>query len=145
MHYYFDVLKRYWDFNGRTARKEFWMFALITTIISIALMIVDLTDVLGTQIVLHQWAPIGGDPAAGIDPTTVRPLEIGLLQNIYTLAVFLPSLGIAVRRLHDTGRSGWWWLMNFICCVGWIVLLVFYVTRGTEGDNKYGPDPLATS
>jgi uncharacterized membrane protein YhaH (DUF805 family) len=143
MHYYFDVLKRYWDFNGRTARKEFWMFALITTIISIALMIIDL--VIGTQIVLYQPATFGGDTATGIAPITPAPIEIGMLQNIYTLAVFLPSLGVAVRRLHDTGRSGWWWLMNFICCVGWIVLLVFYVTRGTVGDNKYGPDPLSTN
>ena len=140
MHYYFDVLKRYCDFNGRTARKEFWMFVLISTIISIILSIID--NIIGTQIVLHQWAPIGGDAAAGIDPTTIRPLEIGSLQSVYTLAVLLPSIGVAVRRLHDTGRSGWWWLLNFICCIGWIVLLVFYCLPSTQGDNKYGPDPL---
>lgn len=140
MHYYFDVLKRYWDFDGRTARKEFWMFILISMIITIILAIVD--GVIGAQIVLYQWAPIAGDPAAGIEPTTIRPVEIGILQNIYALAVFLPSLGVAIRRLHDTGRSGWWWLMNFVCCIGWIVLIVFYVLPGTEGDNKYGPDPL---
>ena len=143
MHYYFDVLKRYWDFNGRTARKEFWMFTVISVSISIILMILDL--VIGAQIVLYQPAAFGGDAATGIAPITPTPIEIGMLQNIYALAVFLPSLGVAVRRLHDTGRSGWWWLMNFICCVGWIVLLVFYVTRGTEGDNKYGPDPLSTN
>ena len=140
MHYYFDVLKRYWDFDGRTARKEFWMFILISMIITIILAIVD--GVIGAQIVLYQWAPIAGDSAAGIEPTSIRPIEIGILQNIYVLAVFLPSLGVAIRRLHDTGRSGWWWLMNFVCCIGWIVLIVFYVLPGTEGDNKYGPDPL---
>lgn len=142
MHYYFDVLKRYWDFNGRTARKEFWMFVLINAIISIILLTLDV--VLGFQIVVFQPAAIGGDAAAGIAPITPTPLELGILQNIYALAVFLPCLGLAVRRLHDTGKSGWWWLMNFICCIGWIVLLVFYVTRGTEGENKYGPDPLST-
>jgi uncharacterized membrane protein YhaH (DUF805 family) len=140
MHYYFDVLKRYWDFHGRSARKEFWMFMLFQVIITIILIVID--NLLDTQIVLHQWAPIGGDPAAGIDPTTVRPAEIGILQCIYTLAVFLPCLGLAIRRLHDTGRSGWWWLLNFACCIGGVVLFVFYVLPGTQGDNKYGPDPL---
>jgi len=141
MHYYFDVLKRYWDFDGRATRKEFWMFVLISFIITIILSIID--GVAGLSIVVHEWAPIAGDAAKGAAPIQIAPVEIGILYTIYTLAIFLPALGVAVRRLHDTGRSGWWWLINFVCCIGGITLIVFYCLPGTQGDNKYGPDPLA--
>lgn len=64
-----------------------------------------------------------------------------LISNLYSLAVFLPSLGLGVRRLHDTSRSGWWVLINLIPIVGWIVFIVFAATDSTPGTNKYGPNP----
>jgi uncharacterized membrane protein YhaH (DUF805 family) len=88
-------------------------FTLISTIISIALIIVD---------------GIAGNP--------------GILQAIYALAV-LPSLGVGIRRLHDTGRSAWWLLIVLVPILGWIALIVFYATDGEPGENRYGPNPKA--
>ena len=52
-----------------------------------------------------------------------------------------PSIAVAVRRLHDIGRSGWWYLLIFVPIIGWIVLLVFFCTRGEDGPNQWGPVP----
>ena len=65
----------------------------------------------------------------------------GPITTLYYLAVFLPSLAVAVRRLHDTNRSGWWILLGLVPLVGFIVLIVFYAQAGNVGTNKYGPDP----
>lgn len=68
----------------------------------------------------------------------------GPVSMLYALAVFLPGLALAVRRLHDTGRSGWWMLLGFIPLIGWIVLLIFFVTDSQPGSNPYGPNPKDT-
>jgi uncharacterized membrane protein YhaH (DUF805 family) len=60
---------------------------------------------------------------------------------IYALAVLIPGLAVAVRRLHDTDRTGWWILIGLIPIVGFIVLIVFLATDGTPGPNRYGPSP----
>jgi len=65
----------------------------------------------------------------------------GPVTTLYFLAVFLPSLAVAVRRLHDTNRSGWWLLLGLVPLVGFIVLIVFYAQAGNSGANKYGADP----
>ena len=70
--------------------------------------------------------------------------EIGFLSTLYYIAVFLPYLGVIIRRLHDTDRSGWWILIAFIPIVGVIVLLVFLILDGTRKENRYGPDPKAS-
>jgi uncharacterized membrane protein YhaH (DUF805 family) len=119
MQWYTDVIKKYVEFSGRARRKEYWMFALFNVIISIIISIID--NVIGTTY------------GSGT----------GVLGTIYSLAVLLPSLAVGVRRLHDTGRSGWWLLINLIPCVGWIVFLVFAIQEGNAGDNAYGPDPKA--
>jgi len=66
---------------------------------------------------------------------------IGILGAIYGLAVLLPYLGVGARRLHDTGRSGWWLLLLLIPFIGWVVLLIFYVLESQAGENQYGPSP----
>lgn len=106
MDYYKDAIKKYIVFEGRASRKEFWMFVLISLIITILLSIID--SIIGTS-----------GMGSG-----------GLLANLYTLAVFLPSLAIGVRRLHDTGRSGWWMLIGLIPFIGTIVLIVFWAQGG---------------
>ncbi|WP_432085863.1 DUF805 domain-containing protein [Streptomyces sp. bgisy095] len=111
MNWYLDVLKKYAVFSGRARRKEFWMFTLFNFIAAVILAILD--NVLGIQI----------------------------LSIIYTLAVFLPALGVSVRRLHDTGRSGWWILIALVPLVGGIVLLVFNCLEGEQQQNAYGPNP----
>lgn len=117
MEWYLKVIKNYVGFSGRAHRTEFWMFVLINFVISLVLGFVD--GVLGTR------------SGAGM----------GVLQGLYALAVFLPSLAVAVRRLHDTGRTGWWLLIGFIPVIGWIVLIVFYCLDSEQGDNQYGPNP----
>ncbi|MBT1449654.1 DUF805 domain-containing protein [Glaciecola sp. XM2] len=111
MDWYIGVLKKYVEFNGRARRTEYWMFFLFNFIISILLGFID--GLLGT----------------------------GFLGLIYALAVFLPSLAVGVRRLHDTGRSGWWVLIGLIPLIGFIVLIYFFVLDSDTGDNEYGPSP----
>ena len=119
MQWYTDVIKKYVVFSGRARRKEFWMFALFNFVISTVLSIID--------------------NAAGLSNSTGS----GVLGSIYSLAVLLPSLAVAARRLHDTNRSALWLLLIFVIVIGWIVLLVFSIQEGNAGDNQYGPDPKA--
>lgn len=120
MNWYVSVLKKYAVFSGRARRKEYWMFALINTLISILLLVVDIS--------------IG---------TFSRDLGLGLLNGLYGLAILVPAIAVGVRRLHDTGRTGWWVFLALIPCVGPIVLIVFMVMEGDPDSNAYGPSPKA--
>ena len=115
MDVYLGVLRKYVEFSGRAKRREYWIFFLINLVISIILSFID--RMLGFS---------------------SMDTGIGLLSGVYALAVFLPSLAVTVRRLHDTGRTGWWVLIGLIPFIGWIVLLIFMVLDST-GDNEYGP------
>lgn len=66
---------------------------------------------------------------------------IPFVNFIAWLVLLLPSIAVAVRRLHDTGHSGWWYFLGFVPIVGWIILLIWYVTPSQQGDNEYGPEP----
>ncbi|MDD7939999.1 DUF805 domain-containing protein [Actinomycetospora lutea] len=125
MQWYLKVLKQYVDFGGRARRTEFWMFVLFNAIAYILLALIDV--LIGTA----SFAATG----------TGFQFGGGLLSGLYSLAVLLPSLAVAVRRLHDTDRTGWWLLIALVPLVGGIVLLVFYCIEGTRGANQYGPDP----
>lgn len=108
------VTGKYFQFDGRATRSEYWYFVLFNFLISIVLSIV---------------ASIAGGKVGQ-----------NVLSSIYSVLVFIPSIAVSFRRLHDTGRSGWWLLLSFVPVVGWIVLLVFMVMDSTP-DNKYGPNP----
>ncbi|MEU7006503.1 DUF805 domain-containing protein [Streptomyces sp. NPDC046332] len=112
MNWYLDVLKKYAVFTGRARRQEYWMYMLFNVIAYIVVLIVDVV-------------------------LTTAPL----LTGIYALGVFLPTLAVTIRRLHDTGRSGWMILLGLIPLVGGIILIVFYATEGNQTDNAYGPNP----
>jgi uncharacterized membrane protein YhaH (DUF805 family) len=120
MNWYLGVLKKYADFSGRARRKEYWFFVLFNLIISCVLSVIDVF--VGTY-----------NAAAGI----------GILAGLYALAVLIPGIAVTVRRLHDTGRSGWWILIVLIPLVGWIVLLVFMFLDSQPVTNAYGPSPKA--
>jgi uncharacterized membrane protein YhaH (DUF805 family) len=149
MKYYLDVLKKYAVFTGRASRQEFWMFVLFNVIIGIVLSIVD---------------NLAGSTYTYYISSTGVPLKVGYIQNIYSLIVLLPNLGVSVRRLHDVNKSGLLILLVFVPVVlfMWtfftgaymlmllfalvmlgfgIWLLVLYCTEGTRGPNKYGEDP----
>ena len=125
MEWYLKVMRdNYANFTGRARRKEYWMFALFQAIIMIVLVILD--NVLGL-----------GFDIGGI------PLGYGVLYTIGALAHFIPGLAVNVRRLHDVGKSGWFYLIALIPFIGIIWLLVLMCTDGDKGDNAYGPDPKA--
>ncbi len=122
MNWYLEVLKKYAVFSGRARRKEYWYFVLFSTLISIALTIID--GVTGTF-----------NPEAGI----------GLLGGLYGLAVLIPSITVGVRRLHDTSRSGWWLFIALIPLIGAIVLIIFFASDSKPEENQYGISPKAST
>jgi len=111
MEHYMNALRSYADFSGRNRRKAFWMFMLINFIFSLLTGVID-----------------------GITDTM-------FVSSIYSLALFIPGLSIGARRLHDTGRSGWWQLLWLVPVIGWIVLIVFLAQDSHEGENDFGPNP----
>ena len=114
----------YANFSGRARRKEYWMYVLVQSIIMIGLMILD--SILGLDFELQ-----------GIS------LGYGYLYLIGVIVHFIPSLAVLVRRLHDVGKSGWFYFIFLIPIIGIIWLLVLYCTEGQKQDNKWGPDPKA--
>ena len=130
LNYYIKVLKQYADFNSRARRKEYWIFNIINSIIKGLLFFLD--RMLGTTI-----ASLDLD----ITLTTKDGVDLGILFMVYALLVFIPHHAVAVRRLHDVGKSGWMLLIALIPLIGGIWLLVLYLTDSNPGENKYGPNP----
>lgn len=118
MNWYLKVLKQYADFSGRARRKEYWMFVLFNMIFAIVAMILD--NVLGIA---------------------MEGIGYGPLYGLYALAMLIPGLAVAVRRLHDVGKSGWMILIALIPLIGAIWLLVLMVTDSNAGENQYGQNP----
>ncbi|WP_240414173.1 DUF805 domain-containing protein [Paenibacillus periandrae] len=112
MEWFLKAFKNYAGFQGRARRKEYWMFVLFSTIFSIVAAILDSIVNLNS-----------------------------VLAGLYSLAILLPSLAVGARRLHDTGRSGWWLLISLIPLIGSIILIVFLCQDSEEYDNKYGANP----
>jgi uncharacterized membrane protein YhaH (DUF805 family) len=112
MSWFMQALKNYAAFEGRARRKEFWFFVLFFVIALIVASIID------------------------------RLIGLPILTIIVSLGLIIPSISVSVRRLHDTGRSGWWYLISLIPIVG-LVLIVFYVLDSKPETNAYGPSPKA--
>ena len=111
---YFEPWKKYATFSGRSRRSEFWIFWLGTFVISIVL-----------QALTRLAAPLM------------------IVYIIFGLAVIIPYISVTVRRLHDIGRSGWWYFIGLIPLAGAIILLVFMCTDSQPGDNQFGANPKA--
>lgn len=165
MEWMFMPLKRYAEFSGRSRRMEFWMFQLGVWLLWIVLWVIAMVVGFGT-------ASAARDPASGLIGMFASMGIFMVIFAIVGLGLIIPQLAVAVRRLHDTNRSGWWLLLplapyvltillaimgaasqnsallgiamifNVLVIVAAIVLLVFYCLPGTPGPNKYGPDPL---
>lgn len=112
MDWYFGVLQKYAVFEGRARRTEYWMFTLFHVLICMGLVFIDIT--------MESW---------------------GMLSILYILFTFLPSFALTIRRLHDTGRSGWWILSGMIPFIGSLIMFYFTIEAGETGRNLYGPDP----
>jgi uncharacterized membrane protein YhaH (DUF805 family) len=118
-----SCFNQYCGFKGRASRAEFWWFALFTAIVGFVLGFVD-----------------------GLLFTLTENAFFALLgfSGLFQLGVFLPSLAVTARRLHDTDKSGWWMLL-YLTIIGGIVVFIFTLLRGNEGSNKYGEDPYAVA
>ncbi|CAG9611965.1 Inner membrane protein YhaI [Bacillus rhizoplanae] len=114
MQWYLQAFKNYAGFQGRARRKEYWMFFLFNFIITI---------------VMEVLAAMSG--------------VFLIFFLLYAVAIILPSLAVGARRLHDTGKSGWWQLLSLIPFVGGIVLIIFFCQDSQKDDNKYGTNPKA--
>ncbi|ATF10043.1 DUF805 domain-containing protein [Candidatus Enterovibrio altilux] len=119
MNWYFGVLKKYAVLKGRARRKEYWTFILFNMFFSLLLGQVD--------------------SMLGLFKTEVG---IGTLGIIYAITVFVPTLAVTVRRLHDANHSGWWALLSLVP-LGMFALLILQAFEGTQGPNRFGPDPKA--
>ena len=105
-------LERYADFNGRSGRAEYWWFFLFNFVIAVVL------NVLGA--------------VAGI---------FAILAGLVSLALLIPSIAVAIRRMHDIGKSGWWVLIGLVPIIGFLVLIYFFVQEGEAKTNDWGPEP----
>ncbi|MCH9739788.1 MAG: DUF805 domain-containing protein [Epsilonproteobacteria bacterium] len=133
--YFVDVVKnKYFQFSGRASRSEFWYFVLFSIIVAIVVAIV------GTALGIQYMMPMD---TVSVSPTgelinVTQEMPVNILQIIVSLALFFPSLAIAIRRLHDIGRTGWWYLVGLIPLVGALVLIAFFVMPSQKEDNQYG-------
>ncbi|MFN8168094.1 MAG: DUF805 domain-containing protein [Candidatus Nanopelagicales bacterium] len=113
------VFSKYATFSGRARRSEYWYWVLFVLLLTIVSSLLD--SVLKLRVV-------EGSP-------------YGWITLIVGLALIIPGIAVTVRRLHDTDRSGWWYLLSFLCGIGAIIVLIFCVIDGTPGPNKYGESP----
>ena len=128
MEWYLKVVRdNYSNFDGRATRQEYWMFYLFNIIFCIVAVAVD--NILGTD--FKMGGGYGYEASMGY----------GWIYALYALAVFLPSVGVSIRRLHDVGKSGWMLLIIFIPCIGIFWLLYLLVQDSSPLDNDYGPSP----
>lgn len=120
--------RRYFEFSGRSRRKEYWMFALFGFLVNVAITVLfgrTAYTTMGWSVGINTQLNGVGDAISGL----------------FALVNFIPSLSVWVRRLHDIDRSAWWILLIFLPILGWFALLVFACLDGTRGPNRYGPDP----
>ena len=118
MNWYLKCWKQYADFSGRARRKEYWIFSLINYIIIFFLYILQIVMIEGTL-----W------------------LIFPIIFFLYAVAVFLPGLAVNIRRLHDIGKSGWWYLIYLIPIIGAIWLTVLMCLDSEPGENQWGENP----
>ncbi len=120
-------IKRYADFSGRSRRKEYWMFVLFNLLLLVAF---------GALMLVGAFVGRSDTGAPGALFWIALTLYV-----LVALALLVPSIAVQVRRFHDQGRSGWFWLMNLIPYVGGLIVLIFMCMEGEQGDNAWGTDP----
>ena len=121
------VTTKYATFSGRASRKEYWGFVLFYISLFFFIVIAD---------------TIGGGFERDATGDLLMSVWAAVIIVILSILLFIPSLAVYVRRLHDTDHSAWWLFIGFIPIIGLIVLLYFLIIKGTEGTNRFGTDPL---
>ena len=125
-----EAVKSFWSkyatFKGRSRRSEYWFIQLFLVLTNLAVAAIDLILMNGD---VERFIANGGG---------------GIVGLIWILVTIVPALAVLVRRLHDTGKSGWWVLIGLVPFVGTVVLFVFSVLNSDAGENKYGESPKAS-
>jgi uncharacterized membrane protein YhaH (DUF805 family) len=121
----FQPYVKYADFNGRARRSEYWLFQLFAWIVYFV--------AFSLEILLRA--------SAGPDSVSPGAALFGLVLLVFGLGSLIPALAVTVRRLHDSDKSGFWLFLLFLPLLGGLVIFIFTLLDGTEGDNRYGPDP----
>ena len=124
--------RKYVAFSGRSSRSEYWWWFLYIILTSIVVGVIE--GALG----------LGTGTGETVDGGVSASFAGGPLSIVWSLAHLLPGIALSIRRLHDLDRSGWWLLIGLVPLVGAIVLIVFFCTKGTTGQNRFGPDPLGS-
>lgn len=119
MKHYLNAIRKYANFKGRASRSEFWYFLLFNLIFSV--LAVTLDQVIGT--------------------TIIDGVDYGWIYLFYVLFSILPGLAVSIRRLHDVGKSGWFYFIILIPLIGPIWLIILFCTQSDYADNKFGPNP----
>jgi uncharacterized membrane protein YhaH (DUF805 family) len=171
MNYMFMPLRRYADFDGRSRRKEFWLWQLFVSLVSMVLVggfmialfgAIQRVDQRGGLDRVSSYDSTYGDTSisysgggvsygssyqGNMDPQMFME-EMGaagwiplILSVLFFLAIFIPNLAVTIRRFHDQDKSGFFYFLYFIPFVGWIIVLIFMLLEGTRGPNRFGPDP----
>ena len=123
--------EKFATFSGRASRAEYWWFALFVMLIMIPF--VTVSYILAFYLMYKNHAD---------EAEIIKSAFIGFIPMFIVCAIFfIPSLSALVRRLHDTGRSGWWYLISFVPSVGGLVLFVFSLLESQHFTNEYGPEP----
>lgn len=108
-----SVFSQYASIAGRASRSEYWYFGLFYFLSYIGFMVVS----------------------------AIIPF-LAILYMVFIIGVIIPSITVGIRRLHDLNKSGWWYLIVFIPFIGAIIMIIWFVTKGTDGSNDFGDDPL---
>jgi uncharacterized membrane protein YhaH (DUF805 family) len=130
----FEPLRKYATFRGRARRMEYWLWQLFLVLVfgALAFLFISMAGPIPEGATPEEISAIlEANQAAALPATAIAFASLGL---------FLPSLAVSVRRLHDSDKSGWWLLLN-LTAIGGIVLLIFYLIDGTRGPNRHGDDP----
>ena len=122
-------LKRYFDFSGRSRRKEFWLFYLFVIIMIVVLSMLDSALGLGGTTTSYSDTNPEGGVSAGFSSSG------GILTLIFVVLMLIPLIAVAVRRMHDQDKSGWWILVPIAGPI------MYMFIGGTAGPNRFGPDP----
>ena len=121
MYWYITVINQYFNFKGRSRRKEYWMYTLFNIIFLL------------TAIILDNYL---------IGLTIEGDFSIGFLTFSYYFFVLIPTMALTVRRLHDIGKSGWFYLIAFIPYIGGLILILLMCIKGEVDSNKWGDNPI---
>ncbi len=130
MNYYLTVLKKYFSFSGRASRKEFWYFVLFDCLAGFLVIYIAVGRFTGIWAAPFSWYLIG----------PLMPLPFSVPFWIYVLALMVPRIAVAVRRIHDVGHSGWHLLIILIPIYGFIRLLILFASGSQNGERPHSKE-----